>query len=427
MIVLDNPDSILYLVILALLALSAFFSASESALSTVNKLRLRKRISETQDKQAKTALKLAENYDRSLFTILIGNNIANISISSISTVLATAIFGVKGAAIATGAATVLVLIFGEILPKIYATDNNEKVSLGVARPLQVIIFLLTPLTWLFTSFKKLAYKLLPQSAKGPSVTEEELIYMIGSIEKEGVLEAQESHLVRSALQFDEISIHEILTPRVHIVAIDVSSSIEEVCQTVVQEGYARIPVYEGSIDHIVGILYSREFLNAYISGKEIDLKKMLGTPLFVPKRIKLSRMLSQFKTHKVNMAVVTDDYGGTMGIVTMEDVLEELVGEIWDEDDEIPFGLVRVDDTTIEVAGDYGADDMFEALGFAPPECESSYTTVNGWALSLFEHIPKAEDRLHHEQFLLVVMEMNGQRIKRLRISISPPAAENES
>lgn len=417
---MDSSDSLLYLAILLLLALSAFFSASETALNTVNKLRLRKRADETGDKKAKTVLHLTDHYDKSLFSILIGNNIVNIATSSIATVLATTAFGVSGAALATAVTTILVLTFGEILPKTYAGDNSESVALGVAKPLRVVIAFLTPLTWLFTGLKKLLYKLLPQSAKSPSVTEEELIYMIGQVEEEGILEEQESNLVQSALQFDEIAIHEILTPRVNVIALAVDASIEKIRETVVEEGYARIPVYEGSIDNIIGILYSREFLNDYISGREIDLRAMLGEVLFVHKRMKLSQLLTLFKARKTNIAVVTDDYGGTLGIVTMEDVLEELVGDIWDEDDEIPAGLVRVAPSTVEVSGDHDLDEMFEALGVSGPEADSDYTTVNGWALDLFEHIPRVEEFVEHGRFVLVVLEMNGHRIKRLRVSLRP-------
>ena len=421
---LDSTSGILCAVIVGLLAFSAFFSASETAFSTVNKLRLRKRAEEG-DKRAETALKIAESYDKTLFSILIGNNIVNIATSSIGTVIATSLLGPSGAVVATAVITVLVLIFGEILPKTYASDNSERVALSTAGALRAATVVLTPLSALFSFLKKLLYKILPQPQKGPTVTEEELIYMIGSIEEEGVLEEQERELVQSALEFDEIAIHEILTPRVNIVALDVESTPDEISQTVVEEGYSRIPVFEGNIDNIIGVLYSRDYLNALVNGTPFDLDTGLGKPLFVHKRMRLSQLLALFKARKVNLAVVTDDYGGTLGIVTMEDVLEELVGDIWDEDDEIPVGLVKLDDTTVEVAGDQNLEKMFGALGLDEDDMDSDYTTVNGWALHLFEHIPEVEETCSSGDFVLVVLEMNGHRIKRLRVARRPEPKGN--
>lgn len=422
---MDDSESFLYAVLVILLIFSAFFSASETALSTVNKLRLRKRVQEESgsNKNAATALDLAENYDRSLFTILIGNNIVNLSFSSIATLLATSVFGPAGAAIATAIVTVLVLAFGEILPKTYASDNSDAVSLFIARPLRIIITILTPLTALFTGLKKLLYLLVPKPTDRPTVTEEELLYMIGSIEEEGVLEEQESDLVQSALQFDEICIHEILTPRVNVVALDVNSSIQEIRDIVVEEGYARIPVYSDSIDNIIGILYSREFLNAYVSDREIILRDMLGKPLFVPRRMKLSQLLTTLKSNQTNIAIVTDDYGGTMGIVTMEDVLEELVGDIWDEDDEIPDGIHRIDENTVDVSGDHALDDLFDELGVVSRESDIDCSTVNGWAIHLFEHIPQVDEWMQTGRLNLSVQEMCGHRIKRLRVTVLPEDA----
>jgi CBS domain containing-hemolysin-like protein len=419
---LDSTDSIWYGVLILLLVLSAFFSAAETAFATVNKHRLGKRAEEV-DARAALALRVTEKSDRALFAILVGNTTVNILFAVIAALLGMSWMGLRGAAVATAASVVVVLVFGGILPKTYAGDNSEGVALLLARPLIIAMAILAPLTVLCAGLRLLFYKMLPQPKKGPSVTEEELIEMIGSIEEEGVIEEQERELVKSALQFDEIAIHEILTPRVNIVAIDVESTPEEIRQTVVEEGYARIPVYEENIDSIIGVLYSREYLNAVVSGKEPKLRDLLSKPLFVHKRMKLSQILTLFKAEKSNLAVVTDDYGGTLGIVTMEDVLEELVGDIWDEDDEIPEGLIKLDDLTVEVNGDHSLEDTFEALGLTEDDADSDYTTVNGWALHLFEHVPEAGESCTEGEFALVALEMDGHRIKRLRVARRPAVA----
>lgn len=410
---MESPSWILYIAIVVLLMLSAFFSASETAISTVNKIRLHKK-AKSGDSSAIAALSMAEHYDKTLFSILIGNNLVNIFSTAIATVIASALFGTSGAVIASLVMTVLVLTFGVILPKSYGNDHSEAFILIAAKPLRAIVWLLTPLTAFFAWLKS---RISAPPEKGPSVTEEELHYIIGSIENEGVLEEQERELVQSALDFDEIAIHEILTPRVNIVALDIDSSIEEIQKVIVEERYSRIPVYEGTIDSIIGVLYSSDFLCNLVAGVPIDLRAMLGEPLFVHRSMRLSQMLANLKAHKVNLAVVTDDYGGTLGIVTMEDVLEELVGEIWDEDDEIPTGLVKLDDRTWEVEGDYNLIDMLEQLKLA--EDDSDYTTVNGWAMHIFEHIPEVGEQFTTHGLTITVLEMDLHRIKKLGIVLN--------
>ncbi|MCL2069334.1 MAG: hemolysin family protein, partial [Oscillospiraceae bacterium] len=334
---MDEPGPLLYLSIVILLLLSAFFSCSETAVSTVNRLRLRKAADEGEPR-AKKALKLTDDYDRTLFTVIIGNNVVCIAMASIATVVATALWGAAGAAIATAAVTVLVLVFGDMVPKSYAMRNSDRMALSIAGPLNLIVKIFSPVTWVFMRLLK---KTNPGDSQ-PSVTEDELIYMLDPLEEQGVLEEQERDLVQSALEFDEVTIREILTPRVDIAALDIESTQEEVTQCLIRERYSRIPVYEDSIDDIIGILLTRDYLCRIASGESPVLREIITPPIFVHRTMKLSQLLTKLRAAKTHMAVVSDDYGGTLGIVTMEDLLEELVGEIWDEGDDAPPRMARV-------------------------------------------------------------------------------------
>ena len=417
---MEHPSWVLYIALAGLIMLSAFFSACETAISTVNKLRLKKQAEEGSE-QARIALRLASDYDKTLSTILIGNNIVNISASTIGTVIATALWHSSGPLIATIAITLLVLTFGEILPKSYSRQYSDAFMLSVARPLRLVVRLLTPLTALFNAinsrFSKTIAKRNPAGAV-PTVTEEELIYMLDSIEEEGVIEEQERDLVQSALEFDETSIREIITPRVNMVAVDAEDDLEEIKQIVITEGYSRIPVFEGSTDNIIGVLLARDLLVALIEGNEIKLRDMLSEPYFVHPTMKLSHLLANLKSRKASLAVVIDEYGGTLGIVTMEDVLEELVGEIWDEDDEIPAGFIELEDNHYEVLGSYSLSDLFDELEYDPKvrELESGFSTVSGWALDLLGYIPEVGEGISHLDMELTVLEMDGQRITKLDI-----------
>jgi len=407
------------IVIAALIGCSAFFSVSETSISTFNKIRMRKK-AEDGDKNAKKVLRIWDNFDKTLSSILIGNTIVNITASTMAAALLTSLLGAAtGAVVATVAMTLLVLLFGEILPKSYSKDNAEKAALKVAGPLNAINFALTPLSAVFL---KITAAVRNRSGKdnGPSITEEELIYMMDTIEEEGVLEEQERDLVQSALEFDEIPIRDILTPRVNITAIDIDSKPEEIKKTIVETGYSRIPVYQSTIDKIVGVLYTRDYLLAMVNGESIRLRGMLGEPLFVHKGMKLSHLLASFKAKKLNLAVVVDEYGGTLGIVTMEDILEELVGEIWDEDDEIPLGFIETGEGSFEAEGDFDLWDMLEKLGIDEESVDSDYSTVGGWALHMLGHIPLANEEFTFSNHSFTVLSMDGHRLKKLGIKKLP-------
>ena len=312
---MDNNITLI-VVLAGLVLFSAYFSATETAFSTVSTIRL-KYLTERGDKRAKNALKVTENYDKALTTILIGNNIVNIGCSSVATVLCMNIFGDAGAAISTGVVTLLVLTFGEILPKCIAKEKAEVMCMGVARILLVLMTILTPLVLFFVALKTLALKIFTSGTVQPSVTEDELKVLIGTSQQEGVLEQQEKELVQSALDFDEKTVQEVITPRVDITAIEVNDSPQSITKLVIDERYSRIPVYKDSIDNIIGILHTRDYLEALALNKEPDLKKLMKSAFYIYKTKKLSVALAEFKKQRHHMAVVTDDYGGTLGIVTM--------------------------------------------------------------------------------------------------------------
>lgn len=411
---------VMYVLLLVLICLSAFFSASETAYSTVNKIRLRNR-ADNGNHRAKAALDIAENYDQALSTILIGNNVVNIGSSSIATVLAVDLFGPSGAAIATAAMTVLILIFGEVLPKSLAKENSESFAIAVAKIMRVLMVVTYPLVFLFILLKKLAIRLSSSSGDAsPSVTEEELKFIVESIEEEGVLEAQESELVQHALEFDEKTAQSILTPRVDILSIDINDGLETNREIILRERYSRIPVYEDNVDDIIGILHTRDFLEALVEHRPLDIRSMLQPAFFIYKTKKLSSLLNDFRRNKMHIAMVTDDYGGILGMVTMEDLLEQLVGDIWDEDEEVEHDLVVLPDGSFEVQGDLNTLDLFDRIDFDDRQFDSDYNSVSGWALEILEHIPKVGESFTYKNLKVTVTEMDDQRITKLHLAYLP-------
>jgi len=387
---------------------SAFFSASETSLSTLNKIRLKKNAQDG-DPRARAALEHTEQFDKTLTTILVGNNLVCVAGSTIGTLVFTALFGVSGAIVSTIIITILFLTV-EVLPKSYAKAHSDTVALKVARPLRVASFILAPFCFMFRKLQSALHSRSVPDEKAPSITEEELLYFIESIEEEGVLEEQESNLVQSALEFDETTLREIITPRVTLQALDVDSTQGEIAEFLSSVGHSRAPVYETSVDNIIGILFVQDAMRLMISGNEISLRDIIKEPCYVHKGMKLSDLLSVFKSQKVQMAIVLDEYGGTMGIVTPIDLLEELVGDIYDE----PGSLTERDDGSYEISGGSDLWDMFEKLGIDHSDIESDYSTVNGWAMSLIGFIPEAGESFSFKGHLFTVLEVDGNRIASL-------------
>ena len=415
-----------YILLVILIALSAFFSASETAYTTVNKIRLQNYV-DAGSKKAKTALFIAENYDRTLTTILIGNNIVNIGASSIATLLFVKLFGPSGAAISTAVMTILILIFGEVLPKSFAKESSEKFALAFSRPLRILMTVFWPVVFLFIQLKKVAKHISPiKEEETPTVTEQELKFIVESIEDEGVLEKQESELVQHALEFDEKTVQEVLTPRVDMTTLDIEDNLQTNIGLVLTERFSRIPVCRGTSDRIIGILHTKDLLEALVRGDAIDLASMVQPAFFVYKTKKLSSLLADFKRNKTHVAIVTDDYGGTVGMVTMEDLLEELVGDIWDEDEEIIRDFVRIDSQHFLISGDLTIRELFDHLDLPFSNLESNHTSCGGWALEALGHIPQAGEAFQFKNITLTIQEMDDQRVKKLSVYLAPQPEEEE-
>lgn len=411
-------DGLLYFLLVLLIGGSAFFSASETALSTINRVRM-KNAAEEGDKKAKKVLKIADDYERTISTILIGNNIVNIAASSLATVLLMKIFPVNGAAVSTVIMTVLVLIFGEVTPKTFAKQNADKLAGYVAGPIDFLRTLFSPLVFLLVKLTNLLTSKSVAEDK-PSVTEEELKSIIETIEEEGVLEEGESDLVQSALEFDEIEVQEVLTPRVDMIAFDLEDPWEELLHLVCSEGISRFPVYEESIDHIIGVVRAKDVLLAEVGGKR-DVRRLITPVMFVHRTMNISKLLNDMRRSKMQMAIVTDDYGGTLGLVTLEDVLEELVGEIFDETDEVEeLPVQQLEEHLFRVAGEANVYDVFEELGVSTRNFDSDFSSTAGWALECLEHIPAPGESFDYENLHVTVEQVEDKRILSLLIRLMP-------
>lgn len=416
-------DGLLYFVLVLLIAGSAFFSASETALSTFNRVRM-KNAAEEGDKKAKKVLKVADDYDKTISTILIGNNIVNIAASSLATVLCTKLFQDQGALVSTIVMTVVVLIFGEVSPKSLAKTNADKLAAFVAPAIDLLRTVFTPLSFLLVKLTD-ALNSKTGGDEQPSVTEEELISIIETIEEEGVLEQAESDLVQSALEFDEIEVQEVLTHRVDMIAMDIDDPWEEQLKLVQSEGISRFPVYEDTIDHVVGVVRAKDILLAEVAGNR-DLRKLITPIMFVHATMSISTLLSDLRRQKMQMAIVTDDYGGTLGLVTMEDCLEELVGEIWDEYDKVEEEFVDLGNDVYEVSGEYNIYDLLDNMDCNTRNFESDYNTVSGWTVEQMEHIPEVGESFNYEHLTVEVKEMEEQRITKLIVTKHPLPESDE-
>ncbi len=397
------------IIIFLCILLSAFFSCVETAFSCANKIRL-KANADNGIKKAVTALWVTDNFDKVLTAILIGNNIVNLGCSSIATVLCLDLFHNYGAAIATGATTLLVLTFGEVIPKCFGKEASDSIVLYTAGILKVLTIVLTPFVYFFLGIKSAVMKLANIKKDQPSVTEDELKYIIESIEEEGILEEQESEMVQSALEFDEKTALEILTPRVDVVFIDADDDKDAIKNIIMEERYSRIPVYQESIDNIIGILQTRDYLEALSENKEIDIKDMLSEAHFIYKSRKLSDILSDFKAKKLHMAIVTDEYGGMLGIVTMEDLLEEIVGEIWDEDEDEERTYTKLKDGRYIVSGDMDLSDLFEIFEIKDDD-EIESVSVGGFIVEQLGTIPTINQSISYKDLMITVKRVKNNRI----------------
>lgn len=405
----DSIGQILFIAMLVLM--SAYFSASETAFFSMNKIRM-KNMASNGNKRAELVLKLAENYDKLLSTILIGNNIVNIASSSIATVLFVKWLGNTGVSVSTAAMTILVLVFGEITPKSLAKNMPERFALFSAPILRVINIILSPLNFIFAMWQKLVYKVIkPPEDKG--VTEEELLTMVEEAQNDGEIDPHESELIRNAIEFNDIEVMDIHTNRVDVVAVDVNTDKDEIERIFRKHGYSRLPVYKNSIDNIIGILNQKDFNNA--SKNDFKIEKIMNMPVFVVPTMKISQLLTLLQKKKSHMAVIIDEYGGTVGIVTLEDILEELVGEIWDEHDEVIENIKKVGDNKYKVLCSSDLDNMFETFNV---ENEFDIATVGGWVIQTFERIPEIGESFDYKNLHITVSKRDDRHIIEIAVKI---------
>lgn len=420
-----NSNVILGIVIGLLILCSSFFSCIETAFSCVSTARLKNEESKG-NKKARNALFITENFDKALTTILIGNNVVNLGCSSLATVLCMNIFQNFAAAISTGLTTLLVLIFGEIIPKCIGKEKSEAVALNTAIILKGIMIVLTPLSFLFIAIKTGALKLLNIRNDSPAVTEDELKYIIEHSENEGVLEEEESEMVQSALEFDEKSAFEVLTPRVDMLALDIDDDFETNKNKILTERYSRVPVYKENLDNILGILYTRDYLEELIEGKTPDIKLLINDAFFTYKSRKLSALMNDLRKNQVNMAIVTDEYGGTLGIVTMEDLIEEIVGEIYDEDEDIEKEYTKLRENCYFVSGDLEFDQLLELTDREDFDNDTESHTVGGFIFEHMGRIPKVGDKFEIDGLSFEVYKVEERRIISAIVKVDPSKIKKE-
>ncbi|MBQ5810222.1 MAG: HlyC/CorC family transporter [Clostridia bacterium] len=409
------------IIMAACLLLSAYFSATETAFSTLNKTRLKAMI-EKGNKKAKKTLETAENYDRLISTILIGNNIVNIAMASVATLLFVDLLGAdKGATVSTAVVTIVVLIFGEITPKGIAKDMPEKFAIFSTPFIRSLIWILVPLTFIFSQWKKLISRLFKKE-ENEAMIQEELLLLVEEVTEEGSIDESEGELLKNAIEFGDLSAQDILTHRVDLEAVEINDSKEEIAKVFTETRFSRLPVYEETIDRIVGVLHQKDFyVGTGITDK--DIKDIITTPVFIHKSEKVDDLLDLLQADKSHVAIVLDEYGGTAGIVTMEDILEELVGDIWDEHDEVEEEVSQLGEDLFEVDGSMNIGDFCEQFDIDP---ETASTTLGGWIMETMENLPEEGDVLNFEHLIITVKTVDNRRVEKATVAVGEKVEGDE-
>ncbi len=413
-----------YILIVFLLICSAFFSGTEIAYTSLSKLKM-KRDTEHPTTIQKLVGFIYNHYDYALSTVLVGNNLVNISATSVATVIAVSLAAKMGGRISDDGAstivtiimTVLILIFGEITPKMIARRCSESFAKMAAWPMMILMIVFSPVVWLTSCIVKLFSLLWKKNTQEVTITEEEFETLLDTAEDEGVIDESETDLLQSALTFTELDAADILTPRIDVVGFELNENIDNILQVLAETQFSRFPVYERTIDHVVGILYAKHLLKELMVNKDVKLADLLLEPVYIPKTMHLPDIMDEFREHQTHMVIVADEYGGIMGVVTMEDVLEQLVGEIWDENDDIVNDWQELDEHRFECSGDMHLTEFFDNLDLDDEELESDCATVGGWAMENIGAMPVAFDSFDYEQFTIMVKQVDeNHRIARLLI-----------
>lgn len=421
----------LYLVIMGIvlcICFSAFCSASEMAYSSCNAMRLES-MKNSGSKRAGRAVLITEHFDDALSAILIGNNLANIGASSLASVLVIMLTGTEDYAwLATLILTLLVIIFGETMPKITTKKNPNTVAVRHAGAVRFMMIILRPLIWLVVKLIHLiTFKLPVPDQGGPEEAVEELQSIIETAEVEDVLDEDQSELLQAAIDFAEVSAMEVMTARVDVCAIDIDDDWEDIISVIEEAPYSRLPVYEDGMDNIIGVLYLNHFLKALSDGDRVDIRKLLMPPCYVYKTMKLPAVLNQLRHAKQHLAIVTDEYGGTLGVLSMEDVLEQIVGDIWDETDTVEQEMVCRSDGSYELEGTMLLEDFLEAVGLNAQDFQAESNTVGGWTLEMFGGFPKVGDSFRYEDMTVTVLNMvDGRRVGKVLVQLDKKKEEEQ-
>ena len=420
-----SPELTPWIIAVALLFCAMFFAVAETAFASASRTKM-KVAAERGEPGAKRAMYILDNFDMAISTLLICTNIVHIATASLVTVAVTRLWGLSAVSVSTIVTTIVVFFAGEMLPKSIAKKYSERFAKACSGVLLFFMKLFGPLSRLLTKIGQAAARLTPGDGE-TSMTEDEIYDMIEDMTEEGSLDEEQGDLISSALQFGEVTVESVLTPRVDLAAVDIASSHEEILAYIKNRPHSRLPVYEGSIDNIIGILQIRRFIKAYLrQGNDLDIRPLLDEAFFIHQSMNIDELLPVMSKRKLNMAVVTDNYGGTLGIVTVEDILEELVGEIWDEEDVVEEPVVELPDGSYQVDADQSVSDVFELFGFEDPEeNEELINTLMGeWAYEQFAAIPKTGESFEYHGLRVTVTEMEHNRILKLNVSLAPQAKE---
>ena len=422
-----------YVCIVLLLLCSAFFSGSEIAYTSLNKLKLKKE-NEQPTRAQKLVNYIYNHYDHALSTILIGNNLVNIAATSLATVLAVNLAVRAGGRITDDVAstivtvimTALILIFGEITPKMVGSRCSEAFTKAAAYPLLVLMIVFSPLVFVTGGIVNLFSRLWKKKEETDvTITEEELENILDTVEDEGIIDENRTDLLQSALEFTDLDAADILTPRIDVVAFEKNDSLDYILETISETQFSRFPVYERTVDHVVGVLYVKHLLKELVENKDVTWQDLLLDAIYIPKSMKLHEIMNAFRVSRTHMAIVADEYGGTMGIVTMEDVLEQLVGEIWDENDDIVNDWQQISETRYECSGDMNLSEFFDRLDLDDRELDTEYTTVGGWASERIGAMPVEFDAFDYKNYTMIVKQLDdNHRISRLIVLEHQPMKE---
>lgn len=401
---MDDPVP-LSIIIIVLILISAYFSATETAFSKYNKMKMKK-LANDGDRNAKIAIKLSDDFDRLLSTILIGNNIVNIASASLATILFTNLFGDIGVSISTIVMAVLVLIFGEITPKSIANDIPMKIALLSAPILNIVFQLLKPLNFLFSLWKKITNKVFHFQNVGGEITEEEIVYLVEEATQEGNLDEQSSDLIINAIEFDDLDVMDICTPRTDIVAIKDTANIEEIIKTFENHGFSRLPVFHDTIDDISGFISQKDFYRYMVHGQQ-SLDKIIHPIFLATPTMSISNLMAKLQKEHIHISLIVDEFGNTLGIATLEDILEELVGEIWDEHDTVVDYVIPISETEYRVSGTANLNKVLEKFGIS---CDTAYVSINGFLIEELKHIPQIGDHFDYKGLHIEVVKATNRK-----------------